>query len=82
MLSAVLWVSVSLSGCASIVVGSREKWSDLLIDEVRHLLPHNFPHYNTSHTELSKTEINLLANFTSWCVANEDNSQVFLDLYQ
>ncbi len=59
-----------------------EEWVDQLSDEVKALLPEKFPHYDTLNTELSATEINLLANLTAWCVADPSNSQVFIDLYQ
>jgi hypothetical protein len=32
-----------------------------------HML-NNFPHYGTLDTELTATEINLLANFTAWVI--------------
>ncbi len=59
-----------------------DNWAIQLSDEVKALLPDNFPHYGTFDTELSKTEINLLSNLTAWCVADPKNSKTFTDLYQ
>jgi hypothetical protein len=41
-----------------------------------------FPHYSTLETDLTATQINLLANFTAWMVAAEENSEQFLGMYQ
>jgi hypothetical protein len=40
-----------------------------------------FPHYSTLETDLTATQINLLANFTAWMVAAEENSDQFLGMY-
>jgi hypothetical protein len=41
-----------------------------------------FPHYNTMSTQLSATQINLLAHFTSWSLVNADqDSGVFSSLF-
>jgi hypothetical protein len=39
----------------------------------------NFPHYSTMDTELSATEIQLLANLAAWTVMN--NAAAFQSLY-
>jgi len=41
--------------------------------------PTNFPHYNTMDTELTVTEIQLLANLAAWTVVN--NAATFQSLY-
>ncbi|MFL6233915.1 MAG: hypothetical protein ACJ76N_12340 [Thermoanaerobaculia bacterium] len=40
-----------------------------------------FPHYSTLETDLTATQINLLANFTAWMVAAEENAEEFLEMY-
>ena len=41
----------------------------------------NFPHYSTlGQTELSYTEVNLLANLTTWNIL-EGNPDEFLNMY-
>jgi hypothetical protein len=53
-----------------------QAWYNQLSQEVQDLLGpfdsmmNNFPHYGTLNTELSPTEINLLANLTSWVLMN------------
>jgi hypothetical protein len=41
-----------------------------------------FPHYSTLETDLTATQINLLANFTAWMVAAPENARQFLGMYQ
>ncbi len=73
------------------VYNSRVKaWYDLLSPQVQALLGsftdpmafNSFPHYPTFDTGLSATEINMLANLSAWVVADDANSQAFLDMYQ
>lgn len=46
------------------------------------LSTNQFPHYDTLTTELSATQINLLAHFTSWSLVTADqNSKVFSNLF-
>jgi hypothetical protein len=40
-----------------------------------------FPHYSTFRTQLTATQINLLASLTAWSVANPHNQETFLDLF-
>jgi len=42
----------------------------------------HFPNYGTLDTELSPTEINLLASLTAWTIANDNNKSLFIDLYR
>jgi hypothetical protein len=41
-----------------------------------------FPHYPTFNTDLSPTQVNLLASLTAWCVASDPSKDLFLSLYQ
>jgi hypothetical protein len=41
-----------------------------------------FPHYSTAHTELTATQINLMAHLTAWCVAGEGNEMSVRSLYE
>lgn len=40
-----------------------------------------FPHYSTLETDLTSTQINLLANFTAWMVAAPESANQFLGMY-
>ena len=40
-----------------------------------------FPHYSTLETDLTSTQINLLANFTAWMVAAPESADQFLGMY-
>lgn len=59
-------------------------WTSLLRPEVRTVVSAtaDFPHYGTLNTNLSATEVNLLASLTAWSVGDESNRQPFLDLFQ
>jgi len=41
-----------------------------------------FPHYSVFDTDLTAQQINLLANYTAWMVANEKSAPVFMGMYQ
>ena len=53
-----------------------QAWYNQLSPDVQNFLGpfdsmvNNFPHYSTLDTELSPTEINLLANLTAWVIVN------------
>lgn len=76
----VLWVHLSRV----------KAWYDLLSADVKKILGpfddpgafHNFPHYSTLSTDLDATEVNLLAQLTSWVVAAEENQGLFTELFQ
>jgi len=72
----VLWVYTNFT----------QAWLDQLSPDVQQLLEgkdlQDFPYYSTFDTELSPTQVNLLANLTAWCVAGEQNRQPFIDLYR
>ena len=50
-----------------------------LLGPFDHML-NNFPHYGTLDTELTATEINLLANFTAWVILSAPTA--FTALFQ
>jgi hypothetical protein len=50
-----------------------------LLGPFDHML-NDFPHYGTLDTELTATEINLLANFTAWVVLSAPTA--FAALFQ
>ncbi|MGR9108960.1 MAG: hypothetical protein ACU843_18755, partial [Gammaproteobacteria bacterium] len=67
-------------------------WVNLLNPAVQQLLGapnekgsyagfNNFPHYGTISTHLTEQEINLLASYTAWAVADPSNSAVFTELF-
>lgn len=41
-----------------------------------------FPHYSTFRTQLTATQLNLLANLTAWSVSNPHNRKTFVDLFE
>lgn len=61
-----------------------KEWYDLLAPDVRAILGpfdvpeafHNFPHYATAETQLSATQVNLLANLCAWIVADKTASTI------
>jgi hypothetical protein len=63
-----------------------QAWYNQLAPEVRNILGpfdnmlNNFPHYSTFDTELTPTEINLLANFTAWIIISAQTA--FTALFQ
>ena len=63
-----------------------QAWYQQLSPEVQHMLGpfdhmlNNFPHYGTLDTELTATEINLLANFTAWVIMSAPTA--FTALFQ
>ena len=67
-----------------------QEWFDELNPAVQALLApfddpstlNYFPHYSTLETDLTATQINLLANFTAWMVAAEENAEKFLGMYK
>jgi hypothetical protein len=65
-------------------------WFNLLSPDVQALLSPfsdptsfgSFPHYSTFDTDLTAQQINLLASYTAWMIANPGNAEQFLSLYQ
>ena len=70
--------------CVWVYTSTVTDWENQLNSDVKTALEglNKFPNYDTLDTELSPTEINLLASLTAWSVANNDNRAVFVDLYQ
>lgn len=60
------------------------EWLDGLKPDVRKIVGSikNFPNIATHDTQLSKATVNLLEDFTSWCVAGEANKQKFVDMFK
>ena len=66
-----------------------KQWYDLLNPQVQAILGdfadpssfETFPNYDTLHTDLDATQINLLASLAAWVVAADANRQAFLDMY-
>jgi hypothetical protein len=59
-------------------------WYEQLSSDVQNILGPfdnmrgDFPHYSTFDTELTATEINLLANYTAWVIMTAQSEFVFL----
>lgn len=60
-----------------------DSFGDLLVRAAMdwEILTSNFPHYDTLHTELSATQVNLLANLAAWTVAAPENADRFTSLF-
>jgi len=55
---------------------SATAWFNSLSPQVQSLVPPNFPHYSTVlETQLTPTQVNLLANFTAWNVSSANADQ-------
>jgi hypothetical protein len=67
-----------------------QSWFDRLSPEVQALLApfgdpttgDYFPHYSTFATDLTATQVNLLAQYTSWMIANPADAPAILGMYQ
>ncbi len=65
-------------------------WFNLLSPAVQALLTpfsdpttfNYFPHYSTFHSDLNAQEVNMLASYAAWMVANPANAEQFLSMYQ
>jgi hypothetical protein len=62
-----------------------QRWYDELSPDVQAILRQpdfqDFPNYSTLDTDLSATQINLLAHLTGWNVACPDNAALFQNLF-
>ena len=69
--------------CVWVYTSTVTDWESLLKPEVRGELEKltKFPNYDTSTSELSPVEINLLSSLSAWSVANDRNKHLFLSLY-
>lgn len=70
--------------CVWVYTSTVSDWENLLNADVKSALYglKHFPNYGTLDTELSPTEINLLASLTAWSLANDNNKALFIDLYR
>ncbi len=70
--------------CVWVYTSRVSDWEDKLNPDVKSMLDRlkKFPNYSTLDTELSSVEVNLLASLTAWSVANDNNRQLFIDLYR
>ncbi|HSX59264.1 MAG TPA: hypothetical protein VLF18_03590, partial [Tahibacter sp.] len=75
----VVWVYLNYASDWGNLFADNQPVQQLIASEVQNNV---FPHYNTLTTELSATQINLLAHFTSWSLVNADtNTKVFSNLF-
>ncbi len=75
----VVWVYLNFASDWSAQFANNQPVQSLVASE---LSTNQFPHYNTLTTQLSATQINLLAHFTSWSLVTADqNSSVFSSLF-
>ena len=72
------WFGVSAGRKVSVLWNYLERcqaWFGSLPSTVQPLVPQNFPHYNTVlETQLTPTQVNLLANLTAWNIVVENPS--------
>ena len=75
----VVWVYLNYASDWAALFASNAPVQSLVASE---LATNQFPHYDTLSTELSPTQINLLAHFTSWSLVNADQANgVFSNLF-
>lgn len=75
----VVWVYLNYASNWAELFSSNAPVQQLIAAEVAN---NTFPHYSTFSTELSATQISLLAHFSSWSVYSaEQNTQVFSKLF-
>lgn len=76
----VVWVYLNYASDWAAQFANNAPVQQLVASEVS---ANNFPHYETLSTQLSATQINLLAHFTSWSLVNaEQGSGVFSSLFE
>lgn len=75
----VVWVYLNYAGNWAALFSSNAAVQQAIAAEVKN---NAFPHYDTLTTELSATQINLLAHFSSWALyTTEQDTQVFSKLF-
>jgi hypothetical protein len=75
----IVWVYLNYASNWAALFANNQAVQSLVASEVS---TNQFPHYSTFSTELSATQINLLAHFTSWSLVNADqNGGVFSSLF-
>jgi hypothetical protein len=75
----VVWVYLNYASNWDAQFANNPAVQDLVASQLASSI--NFPHYSTFSTELSATQINLLAHFSSWSVVNANQSGVFSNLF-
>jgi hypothetical protein len=76
----IVWVYLNYASDWAMQFASNPAVQSLVASELQ---SQQFPHYNTLSTELSATQINLLAHFSSWAVVSTDqSSSVFSSLFK
>lgn len=70
--------------CVWVYLNETSDWEGLLNEDVKKTLNgiDNFPNYKTLNTQLNASEVNLLSSMTAWCVGNNENKNVFIDLFK
>lgn len=75
----IVWVYLNYASDWAALFANNQPVQQLIATEVS---TNMFPHYSTLSTQLSATQINLLAHFTSWSMVNADQSTgVFSSLF-
>lgn len=75
----VVWVYLNYASNWASLFNSNAPVQQAIAAEVQN---NTFPHYNTLTTELSATQVNLLAHFSSWALySTEQSTQVFSRLF-
>lgn len=75
----VVWVYLNYASNWAAQFANNSAVQNLVASEVS---TNQFPHYSTLSTQLSATQINLLAHFSSWSLVSADqSSSVFSDLF-
>jgi hypothetical protein len=75
----IVWVYLNYASNWAVQFANNQPVQQLLATEVSN---NGFPHYDTLSTQLSATQINLLAHFTSWSLVTADQSSgVFSSLF-
>lgn len=75
----IVWVYLNYASDWAALFANNPPLQSLLASELE---SQQFPHYSTLSTELSATQINLLAHFSSWATVSADqNSGVFSSLF-
>ena len=71
----VVWVYLNYASNWAALFANNSAVQNLVASEVS---TNQFPHYNTLTTQLTATQINLLAHFSSWSLVSADQSSSVL----
>lgn len=76
----IVWVYLNYASDWGALFNTNPQVQQIITNEIS---ANNFPHYDTFSTQLSATQINLLAHFTSWSLVTVDqDSGVFSNLFK